>query len=294
MSLKALALIGTLGLSAQSTEGPDLDALEPGTVWRLTFRTVPRDLTALARAPFDHPKAAGLWAGGLLLVVAADRPLTEAWQKQVEPRVDYTIHGLWEGDRGGIAGADTLLVASLPAWYAGSLALGSGRGQVAALLGVKAATYSYVVGHLVLKTAFARERPNPTLGLAPPDAPFTDSPWRWGQFHRPYLEARPEGTAFPSFHATLYASVAAVFAEVYGTPWIPYGVALALFGADIRGHRHWVSDLVAGAALGVGIGRTVVREFKGAVTTPRGTVAWSLQPWTDLRHQAGVAVRVAW
>ncbi len=291
MKVAVLLLLGAGLLKGQ--EAPSFANLSSGEILSRAFSGVGGDLKALTLAPFEHPKATGLFAGSALLLVAFDRPLTEGWQKQVESRVDYHIQGLWEG-RESLGGADSWILAALPVWYFGSLATGSSRGQVAAVLGVKAGAYAYLVSHVALKSLFARQRPNPTLGVMPAVAPKTDSPWAWGRYHRPYMGSESDGTGFPSFHTTLYASIASVFAEVYGHPWIPYGIAAVLFGADIKGHHHWVSDMAAGAAIGVGIGHVVVREFRGVSSSRRGAVAWSLQPWADPRGSAGVAVRAVW
>ena len=207
----------------------------------------------------------------------------------------YQIHGLWTSFAGISFGADTWLVASLPAWYLGSLAVDSSQGQTAAVLGVKAGAYAYLVGHVTLKTVFARKRPIDDLAGGEPQPGRTDDPWSWGHFHPPYLAERPqEPTAFPSSHFAIYFAVARVFHEVYDTPWIPYGLALAGLGSQIRNHAHWVSDMTAGTLLGLGIGHTVVQNFRGAAPRKAGKVAWSLQPWTDLQGQARLALTMAW
>lgn len=294
MRIGVAMVLGLQLLQAQTSEKHPFDSLGAGEILSRGLGTMPDDLRALAVAPFEHPKTTGLFFGGVVLLVALDRPLTEGWQKQVEPRVDYRMKGLWTSQTLDIKGPDTWLLASLPAWYFGSLAAGSGKGQVAAVLGTKAVLYSYLVSHVVLKTAFARERPNPALGVLPAEAPKTDSPWAWGRFHRPAFGESGQGTAFPSFHATLYVAAASVFAEVYGQGWIPYTLAAVLYGSNLKDHRHWVSDQVAGAAIGIGIGKTVVREFRGVPQGSRGSVAWSVQPWTDLQTSAGLAIRAVW
>ncbi len=272
-----------------------LDDLSPKEILSLAFKTVPEDFTSMATAPFRYPQETGLIAGGLLVLVAADRPLTKAWQQHVEPHVNYQIKGLWKSSGGISFGVDTWLVASLPAWYLGSLTFDSSLGQTAAVLGVKAAAYTYLIDHVVLKTVFARERPLNDLASGASDPGHTDNPWSWGHFHQPYFGERPyEPTAFPSSHFAIYFAVARVFHEVYDTPWIPYGVAMVGLGSQIRGHMHWVSDMTAGTLLGLGIGHTVVQNFRGAASKKIGKVAYSIQPWTDLQGQAGLALTLAW
>lgn len=283
-------------LTAATLHGqtPGLDGLPPGEVLRAAVRAVPADFTALASAPFQDGKATAFAAGGLLVLVAADRPLTRAWQNQVETRLDLPASGLWSSKSGVIRGADSWLVAAVPAWYLGALVADSSRGQTAAVLGAKAAAYAYLVSHVTLKTVFARERPWSDLDGGSAEPGTTDSPWRWGRFHRPYLNAETAGTAFPSFHFTLYAAVARVFHEVYGNAWLPYLAAGAGLAADLKGHRHWVSDMAAGTLLGLGIGHVVVQGFRGAAPRKVAGVALAVQPWTDLQGQSGLALRLAW
>ena len=291
----ARCLCALLVASLLPAQEPRLDDLRPKEILSLAFRTIPDDFTAMATAPFNHPQESALIAGGLLVLVAADVPLTKAWQQHVEPQVNYKIDGLWKSFAGISFGADTWLVASLPAWYLGSLTFDSSRGQTAAVLGVKAAAYTYLIDHVVLKTVFARERPLNDLASGASDPGHTDNPWSWGHFHQPYFGERPyEPTAFPSSHFAIYFAVARVFHEVYGNPWVPYGLAAIGLGSQIRGHMHWVSDMTAGTLLGLGIGHTVVQNFLGAAPPKVGKVAYSIQPWTDLQGQAGLALTLAW
>ncbi len=269
MRVWASMVLGAGLLAAEQPKVDTWDQMNRREIFVRSSETIGWDLKALATAPFDYPKETGWFLGGSLVLVTVDRPLTEAWQRQVEPNVNYNMGGLWRSRSGGLAGSDTWLVATLPVWYFSSLAADSGKGQAAVLLGTKAVLYSYLVSHVVLKTAFARERPNPALGLNPPESPKTYCPWVWGNYHRPYFDSRPDGTGFPSFHATLYASVATVFAEVYNTPWAPSGLALLLFGADLKGHQHWVSDMASGTALGIGLGKVVVRQIRTSPKAPR-------------------------
>ena len=286
------ALLVASQLPAQD---PRLDDLRPGQILSLAFRTIPDDFTTMATAPFNHPQESALIAGGLLVLVAADVPLTKAWQQHVEPQVNYKIDGLWKSFAGISFGADTWLVASLPAWYLGSLTFDSSQGQTAAVLGAKAAVYSLLISQVTLKTLFGRERPLSDLAGGQAVTGYTDNPWSWGHLHQPHLaENSVDPSAFPSFHFTIYFAVARVFSEVYDTPWVPYGLAVAALGSSIQGHRHWVSDMTAGTLLGLGIGHTVVQTFRRAAPEKIGKMAYSIQPWTDLQGQAGLALTLVW
>ena len=69
------------------------------------------------------------------------------------------------------------------------------------------------------------------------------------------------GSSFPSGHATQTWAVATVIANEYSdrraVQIAAYGIASAVSVARFTGHKHYISDVVAGSALGWGIGRYV-------------------------------------
>ena len=99
-----------------------------------------------------------------------------------------------------------------------------------------------------IKTATSRERPNESdsaydyLGVGSPG----------------------DNSAFPSGHASNAFAVASVIAEVYGddNPWVPwasYGLASGVALSRVNDNKHWASDVFLGSALGLFIGKMVVR-----------------------------------
>lgn len=104
-----------------------------------------------------------------------------------------------------------------------------------------AATESGVTAFLAatgLKYAVARARPQEGLGNASFRASATNA-----------------GTsAFPSRHAAVAWAVATPFAKEYGADWL-YGAAALTNLARVGSREHWVSDTVAGALIGYGIGQ---------------------------------------
>jgi membrane-associated phospholipid phosphatase len=72
------------------------------------------------------------------------------------------------------------------------------------------------------------------------------------------------GSSFPSGHATGAWAVATVVANEYhdrlAVQLAAYGIASAVSVARFTGHKHYISDVVAGSALGWGIGRYVYKE----------------------------------
>lgn len=72
-------------------------------------------------------------------------------------------------------------------------------------------------------------------------------------------------SSFPSGHTTVAFAAATVYALEYGNkPWVP---VLAYTAASLTGlsriteNKHWISDVVAGAALGYLTGRQVVNNY---------------------------------
>jgi hypothetical protein len=266
--------------------------MKAGEILGRTFSTVPDDLLGMLKAPFDHPGGSALVTGSMLALVATDKPTTRAFQR-IEPKDQP--RGLWDTSVRG-TGFDTYLMALIPATYFGSLAVGSSRGQVASLLSAKAVVYSVLVTQITFKSLTGRRRPNEDLNSGQPAVrPFTDDPWDWGHVHEPRFNPKSDATSFPSFHATLYASVAQVISEVYEIHWIfPHAVALAGFMTAGK-HNHWFSDIVAGSLLGIGIGHVVVREFKGRGAALKvGGVSGSVFPFIDPNGSSGLALRLAW
>ena len=104
---------------------------------------------------------------------------------------------------------------------------------------LEAAGFSTVTAE-ALKYAAGRERPDET----------TDSnTWRAG------------GSSFPSLHTTAAFAIGTVFAESGNDDYrwlrraLGYGMAGATTYLRLHGNQHWLSDTVAGAALGIATGR---------------------------------------
>ncbi|HKP45915.1 MAG TPA: phosphatase PAP2 family protein [Pyrinomonadaceae bacterium] len=73
------------------------------------------------------------------------------------------------------------------------------------------------------------------------------------------------GSSFPSGHAINSWAVATVIAQEYGpahpaVPYVVYGLATAIGISRYTGRKHFLSDVLAGGALGYGIGRYVYHQ----------------------------------
>lgn len=86
------------------------------------------------------------------------------------------------------------------------------------------------------------------------------------------------GNSFPSGHTTAVFSVASVIATQYrDTKWVPfaaYSVASLVGLSRIYDNKHWLSDVVAGAAIGTLVGNLVSNRTSSSKLTivPLGTV----------------------
>jgi PAP2 superfamily len=102
---------------------------------------------------------------------------------------------------------------------------------------------------------------------------------------------RPHGggddESFPSNHATQAFAVASVIASHYPerrwVRWLSYGVAGGVGLSRIYHDDHYASDVVAGAAIGMLVGKTVVR------TNEQARATWTVSP---IRN--GAVVSVSW
>ena len=96
----------------------------------------------------------------------------------------------------------------------------------------------------ILRAAVARHRPD-----------STGDAWRF----RP-LRPQGEWGSMPSAHVTHAFAIAAGIAEVSGRPWaarVAYGLATLVAADRVYQQRHWTSDALVGAALGISLTRRV-------------------------------------
>jgi membrane-associated phospholipid phosphatase len=91
-------------------------------------------------------------------------------------------------------------------------------------------------------------------GRARPDATTSPNEWRQG------------GDSFPSLHATAAFAIGTVFAESGNDEYrwirriVGYGVAGATSYVRLNENVHWLSDTVAGTALGIATARFVLNR----------------------------------
>lgn len=123
---------------------------------------------------------------------------------------------------------------------------------------------AYITGgavETVLKLISGRTRPSYY-------APGVEAKPRFlGPFHKSLRDAdgSNENSSFPSGHATVAFAVATVFASEYKdkpiVPVIAYTAASMIGVSRITENKHWVTDVVTGAAIGYLSGKLVVKNY---------------------------------
>ena len=269
-----ILLITPSMLHAQLGFEPDRTVKETRlSIIKNTILTVDDDAKDILIRPFRNPKFE-LNAVKLFSLIVTDYATTKAFQDYIEPLDQYlkpyisfpTILNQTPFLRNATTGKDGYIYFGFTAMYGAGLLTGNEKLQEASLLTTKAVIESYVVSHLILKTLIARHRPARPLGDYSEmdndsEYPFVHSPFDFFNFHIPVLGSDAYGTGFPSYHATMYYSIASVMSRVYDNRWLPYSIMTLGMMHSIRGHNHWVSELVAGYVIGNFIGKMVYENY---------------------------------
>jgi len=183
----------------------------------------------------DVPSSTWLWLGGAVLASSLlDKPVDRWAAKRQTPawnRAGTAANGLTYG-----------------------LALGAGllytgiAGEGAASTGetaIKAAAYTLGAS---FATRYVIGRARPTDGQGNTHfSGFNGSAWQSG---------------FPSNHVAVAFALVTPFAQQHDMPWL-YGLAAATAFGRVQKRQHWVSDTVAGAAMGYAIGSLLTEQERG-------------------------------
>lgn len=196
-----------------------------------------------------------LWAGAGA-VLAGSALLDRAIERRVPE--GGGSHWEWASDRLNYGGRPQLAAIALgAAWAGGKLAGSPATSRAAEHVG--AALLASGVANGALKFGVGRERPS-----------FTDEPGRFRPFNR-----KDRWQSFPSGHATVAFSLAASISEEARRPWVTaatYGTAALVGWSRVYEDRHWASDVVAGAVVGVATSRWTIGRLH-ARRTPADSVA---------------------
>jgi membrane-associated phospholipid phosphatase len=219
------------------------------------------DLKSIFRVPVEHPKKTLKWVGIIGGLVLVDRPVTQFYQEHIEPALNWKLNSISPS----FEGADGYIVYAVGGQFLGASMFGDAKGRDTAFLAGKSMAYSVLFTHLLLKPIFGRNRPSQDLSSCPNTTPpYTCDPYDFGHHYWPQIGPVQGGSAMPSFHFTMYFSVARVYQLSYHNCWLPYGLAALAATSNIYGHKHWVSDMVAGSLLGTLIGTKVYRNYEKA------------------------------
>jgi membrane-associated phospholipid phosphatase len=166
-----------------------------------------------------------------------------------------------------------------------SAAFQNNKGVQTSLLATQAMITSGIWGYFI-KMLTGRERP---------EAAYLYSQFESGKWYGPFSQFNQDLTAnktrsafdaFPSGHAATAFSIATVFATQYrdkkAIPIISYSVASLVGISRITEHKHWSSDVFAGALLGYVCGKQVVAHYNKTHQNPDNSLSLKSQNKTEL------------
>jgi membrane-associated phospholipid phosphatase len=183
---------------------------------------------------------AGLVIGAASGLYLADADVRDFAQK------NQSSTGDTGADVGNILGNPLYAVPSLGLFYLYGHLAEDPKARRASLLAMESLAIS---GAFTMTIKLATRRPRPDTG---------ESSTTWNGHG-----TKTTNSSFPSIHTQTAFSIAAVFAEEYGTntyvPPIAYGVATLVGLSRVYDDKHWTSDVFFGAAIGYVVGKAVVR-----------------------------------
>jgi len=193
--------------------------------------TVWEDAKLYVTAPVRWDDKDWMYFGGTLLVIGA----SHAFDGKVRDHFAKGSNAVLNGkDPNSVR--DAIPAAALVAGtFAYAILIGDSAGRTETYTMLEAAAFSSVTAE-ALKFAAGRERPNESTLV---------NRWRAG------------GSSFPSVHVSAAFAIGTVLAESGNDEyrWIRrilgYGVATATMYARLHDNVHWLSDTVAGAAIGI-------------------------------------------
>lgn len=235
--LPALVLATGLSTRAQTfpTPAPTPAVSKAPSLEHEFFKNILRDQKAIWTAPLHVDRSDAKWmipsGVGFMALVTTDR-ITGDEMNEADRQVSMSKAISYAGSVYGLGGIATT-------FYLFGRKNHDYRARETGLLSAEALVDSVIVGS-ALKGITQRARP--LTGIERSE--FFDG-----------------GNSFPSGHSTQAWAVATVIANEYkdrrAVQIAAYGIASAVSVARFTGHKHYLSDVLAGSALGYGIGRYV-------------------------------------
>ena len=277
MSLFVILFCMTVAIHAQTpSASPTPTPRHSPTLESQFFKNILRDQKAIWTAPFHLERHDAKWMVpstiGLMALVTTDRNTGDFIARFDRPvKASRAISQ---------AGAVYSLGSAAASFYLIGRAKNNDRARETGVLTAEALINSVIVEN-ALKAVFQRVRP------------------LTGDERSEFFDG---GQSFPSGHSTQVWAVATVVANEYkhrrSVQVAAYGVATAVSLSRVTAHRHYFSDVLAGSALGYGIGRYVYRthhrQEPDSIDNSKSSARWpTILPTIDRRrHSYGVGV--AW
>ncbi|HKV36705.1 MAG TPA: phosphatase PAP2 family protein [Pyrinomonadaceae bacterium] len=230
-----VSLVLATALSGHAQTPPKPKPTPPRSLERDFFKNILRDQKAIWTAPLHVERSDAKWmipSGiGLMALIATDRTTGDEM---------FESRGQIGASRGiSYAGSVYGLGAVAGGFYLFGRKKNDYRARETGLLSAEALIDSVIVGSAL-------------KGITQRGRPLT------GHERSEFFEG---GNSFPSGHSTQAWAVATVIAREYkhrrAVQVAAYGVATAVSVARFTGQKHYLSDVVAGSALGFAIGRYV-------------------------------------
>jgi membrane-associated phospholipid phosphatase len=211
------------------------------------------DTGAVLTAPAHWDEAdwqiAGIWTGGVAVSAGLDHEVRRQAQTHWRSRPADRFFRQWQNLGMQYSWIE---IAAFEAWGVAD------DNRVARDTAMDALSASVIAGGIItptLKYAVGRYRPAET------EQTFKFRPFSGHQ-------------SFPSGHATQAFAIATVVASHYTEWWqqsLSYGAAALVDVARIQQNAHFLSDVVAGSAIGWSVGRAIVHRH--------GTGSYAVEPW---------------
>lgn len=230
-----VSLVLATALPSHAQTPPKPKPTPPRSLEREFFKNILRDQKAIWTAPLHVERSDAKWmipSGlGLMTLIATDRTTGDEM---------FESQGQINASRGiSYAGSVYGLGAVAGGFYLFGRKKNDYRARETGLLSAEALIDSVIVGSAL-------------KGITQRGRPLT------GHERSEFFEG---GNSFPSGHSTQAWAVATVIANEYkhrrAVQIAAYGVATAVSVARFTGQKHYLSDVVAGSALGYAIGRYV-------------------------------------
>jgi len=217
-----------------------LSSAPAGAADSFTFSTALEDTKLYFTAPMRWDEEDWMYFGGSLAAIGAAHEFDE----RVRAHFATGSYAILDGrDRNSLRDAVPAAALIAGTWaYAGYLGDSDGYREGWSL--IEAGVLSTASGEIL---GFA-------AGCERPDATMSPNQWRQG------------GDSFPSLHASAAFAIGTVFAESGSDEYrwvrriVGYGIAGATAYVRVKENVHWLSDTVAGAALGIATARFVLNR----------------------------------